>query len=173
MPLTEDQLLRVAKADVKTVGLWNAGVVLFRDAGESIFHSQCRVVAARLAHGDLTRAHGTTVMAMPQPIFRLAVNRFYYAMYDYMRAVVYFSTRGDDHQEHSVLPQAIPDDFPQRAQWQTTLKDARLGRNSADYDPYPYDDVNWQALAQQLQIRANDLPAYCLQYLRQRGCHYV
>lgn len=173
MPLSEDQLLRIAKANVNTINLWNAGVVLYRDAGESIFHSQCRVVAARLSYGDVIRAHGTAIMILPQPIFRVAVNRFYYAMYHYMRAVVYFHARGDDHQEHSVLPTQIPKDFPNRGTWQTTLKEARFGRNSADYDPYPPADTNWQPLAAALQLSATDLPVLCLQYLRQRGCHYV
>jgi uncharacterized protein (UPF0332 family) len=173
MPLTEAQLLNVAKADAHTADLWNAGVVLFQAAGESIFLSQCRVVAARLTYADSIRAHGTAIMALPQPIYRLAVNRFYYAMYHFMRAVVYFDARGDDHQEHSVLPTQIPQHFPNRDQWRTTLKEARLGRNSADYDPYPPADANWQQLATTLQVSAHDLAVQCLQYLRQRGCHYV
>ncbi len=38
------------------------------------------------------------------PMRRVAVGRYYYAMYHAMRAVVYFRTPGDDHEQHSDLP---------------------------------------------------------------------
>ncbi len=87
--------------------------------------------------------HADRLMRARPPMCRVAVGRYYYGMYHAMRAVVYFHVTGDDHEQHSVLPRSMPADFPDADFWKNALKDARLRRNEADYDPYPMSDVSF------------------------------
>lgn len=82
--------------------------------------------------------------------YRLAISRGYYSMYHAIRAVVFYVTRGDENQEHSTLPKHIPADFPGGVSWETKLKNARLERNRADYDPYPQQDRAFEVMARQI-----------------------
>jgi hypothetical protein len=94
-------------------------------------------------------------------------------MYHTMRAVVFFVERGDDFEEHSKLPGRTPADFPDAATWQNALKDARLSRNAADYDPYPKSDRSYKKAAEDLSERSVELARASRDYLRSRGCAHV
>jgi len=91
-------------------------------------------------------------------------------MYHAMRACVYLSNEGDDHQEHSKLPQHIPTDFPSGG-WEQILKDARVARNTADYDPYPLlGSGGWKTQALTLRLQAGQLIKESRRYLNSKGC---
>ncbi|TXS34099.1 HEPN domain-containing protein [Streptomyces sp. gb1(2016)] len=105
--------------------------------------------------------------------YRTAVSRYYYSMYHAARAVVYFAHGGDDHEKHSVLPTKLPADFPSSSYWQNELKDARLNRNSADYDPYPGAQAHWKGLANALSSTAPNFLQLATSYLKQKGCAHV
>lgn len=79
--------------------------------------------------------------------YRLCVSRSYYAIYHCARAVVYYVHGGDDYQEHNVLHKNLPNDFPVRATWDNDIRNARLARNEADYDPYPLSDATFKGKA--------------------------
>ncbi len=91
-------------------------------------------------------------------------------MYHAMRAAAYLSYGGDDHESHSELPKKVPDDFPDQALWKNDLKDARLARNAADYDPYPRGRKSWEARALAMKVRADNLIRETRTYLRGQGC---
>lgn len=100
---------------------------------------------------------------------RTVVGRSYYAMYHAARAVTFLSFGGDDHQEHSALPSKLPKDFPGSMQWQHCLKNARLERNKADYDPYPRSDTEFATAALQLISEAKQLVAAAKIYIRSKS----
>jgi len=100
---------------------------------------------------------------------RTVVSRSYHAMYHAARAATYLSFGGDDYQEHSTLPGKLPKDFPGSAQWQNALKNARLERNKADYDPYPRSDADFGAAASLLVTEAKQLVATARAYIRSKS----
>ena len=91
-------------------------------------------------------------------------------MYHIFRAVVFFVVGGDDHENHSVLQNHIPSDFPNQAIWQNKLKTARLERNRADYDPYPSFDKSFEAVARTVVSETEALLPVARAYLRRKGC---
>lgn len=101
---------------------------------------------------------------------RSAISRFYYAMYHAMRAACFVFHDGDDHEAHSELPLHIPGDFPNADIWKNTLKNARLTRNAADYDPYPKSGKIWQRRAETARTDAEALLVETRNYLRSKGC---
>lgn len=106
-------------------------------------------------------------------MFRVATGRYYYAMYHAMRAVVYFQSSGDDHEQHSQLAGKTPADFPNGAYWQNELKDARLRRNEADYNPYPATDRDFINTARHMRREAHSLLSDANTYLHANGCGYL
>ena len=103
-------------------------------------------------------------------MYRMAVSTSYYAMYHAFRALVFFMKEGDDHEKHTLLPDHIPDDFPDSDNWQNKLKNARFERNKADYDPYPESDTSFEGAARQLVDSAQELIPAIRRYLRSKGC---
>jgi uncharacterized protein (UPF0332 family) len=102
--------------------------------------------------------------------YRLIVGRSYYAMYHAVRAVVFLSHGGDDHEAHDKLPGQFPKDFHDHANWENVLKNARLDRNRADYEPYPKRDAAFRQTAFDTCRAAQDLIQECRIYLRSKGC---
>jgi hypothetical protein len=91
-------------------------------------------------------------------------------MYHAMRACVFISNEGDEHQEHSKLPLHVPVDFDIGVDWQNKLKDARLSRNRADYEAYPKTDLAWRKTAEALRRDADLLIVASNKYLKAKGC---
>lgn len=88
---------------------------------------------------------------------RAAISRYYYAMFQAVRAVVFVAVDGDDFNDHQELPKRLPPNFPQRATWVNELKSARNSRNDADYDPYPVASAYWLGQARSLKPVAHAL----------------
>jgi uncharacterized protein (UPF0332 family) len=166
----ERSLLHVSKAAHGVLKYFKQGVYLQSSTGRTIeqLHEQASVDRMRLASGFL--ATGDRLVRGRPPMFRVAVGRYYYAMYHAMRAVVYFHIVGDDHEKHSDLPSWTPADFPRVDYWKNELKDARLRRNEADYDPYPTNDVEFRRVALEVRKSARELYEEARQYLAQKGC---
>lgn len=101
---------------------------------------------------------------------RLAVTRFYYAMYHAMRAVVFLEYDGDDYEDHRTLHTKPVGALPAASQWQNKLKNARTFRNQADYDPYPRSDAAWRPTALELRQDSIELLALSRTYLNAKGC---
>jgi hypothetical protein len=173
-PGTPDQrLLRIGGSTAKDLRTFKEGVYLESASARTIDDLVAQACAdrLRLAQGFLDDAE--RAMRARPPMRRTAVGRYYYAMYQAARAVVFFCTPGDDHEPHSELPKWLPVDFPDADRWKNELKDARLRRNEADYDPYPAADSDFQDAARQLKIEAPALVAEARSYLLAKGCSHV
>jgi uncharacterized protein (UPF0332 family) len=166
-------LQRVAVADARLVKAWKEGVSLEARSGHTLGELQQRVSTDRLALAAELLSRGRRLTGANPPRYRDAISRFYYAAYHAFRSVVYYSTGGDDHEQHSVLPTRIPPDFPSRTLRSNDLKSAREIRNSADYDMYPKADSAWKHKCQTVQIIAEESVRDARAYLRLKGCKYV
>lgn len=148
--ITESELLFVSKATQEVLKGLSQGVELSKRSGKSIKQLQVRVARdrLRLARSHLNAARAAADSHPPQ--HRTTVSRAYYAMYHAARAATYLAVGGDDHEQHSVLHGKLPADFPACNDWKNKIKDARLERNRADYDPYPQDEVAFSSAAKRL-----------------------
>ena len=128
------------------------------------------VASDRLKLAAQHRRDANVMIRQEPPLYRSAISRYYYAMYHAMRAATFVFHGGDDFEEHSKLPLNLPADFPDKSKWQTALKDARLARNAADYDPYPRSNSSWQIKATSLKITTASLMTDVKAYLIGKGC---
>lgn len=100
--------------------------------------------------------------------FRSSIARYYYSMYHAARAAVFSWHRGDDFEQHSVLPRNFPDDMTDRDLRSEQLGLARLVRNQADYDPYPVRADVWANDARELSSIAPGFIEACATYVAGR-----
>lgn len=169
--LSDNHRLTISKSDAKTINNFRLGAVLVRETGCEIDALLEIAVKDRLEFARRTLKYAGIAIAMREPQNRIAVARAYYGFYHAVRAVVFFSERGDDHQDHQTLPKHIPQDFPQRNEWENDLKAARLERNKADYDPYPKSEKRFSDAAQSTIANARKFLRVSKAYLVKKGCH--
>ncbi|MEU0687029.1 HEPN domain-containing protein [Streptomyces uncialis] len=169
----EAVLARITQADKRTLATFVEGVSLQTRSSRVISDLQHQVCADRIRFSASFLVSAQKALNSRPGQHRSAISRYYYSMYHAARAVVYFNHGGDDHEKHSVLPTKLPTDFPNSSYWQNELKDARLNRNSADYDPYPESQKHWQGLAKALSVTAPTFLQLATQYLKQKGCAHV
>jgi uncharacterized protein (UPF0332 family) len=168
--LSHQRLLRVGKARNVQLSSWREGVSLCHDSGMEIDELKLLVARDRWRLAALHRRDGESLLGLAQPQLRAAISRLYYAMYHAIRAAAYVYHDGDDHEAHAELPGHVPNDFPSAATWSNKLKDARLARNAADYDPYPRDIRAWRKQAVAIRRDAAELMRLSRAYLSHRGC---
>lgn len=154
--ITVGELLLVSKAKQEKLKSYAEGVSLTSRSGKSIEGLKAVVTKDRLTLAQLQLAAARTALKSTPPLSRMAVSRAYYAMYHSARAVTYIDYGGDDHEEHSKLPGHLPDDFSDVQGWKNKLKNARLDRNRADYDPYPKKDSEFKECAEILFADAKE-----------------
>lgn len=95
-------------------------------------------------------------------------------MYHAMRAAAYQFHQGDDHENHSKLGDTgVPTDYPNRSIAQNTLKNARLLRNEADYDPYPSSTKYFKAVEKNLKPTAAAFVREARIYVQSKGNPYA
>lgn len=169
----DQRLLRIGGSAAKDLNAFKEGAYLEHSSGRTIDDLIAQASADRLSLAQGLLADAERAMRARPPMRRTAVSRYYYAMYQAVRAVVFFRIQGDDHEAHSELPKWLPADFPDADRWKNALKDARLRRNEADYDPYPAADVDFREAASQLKTEARELVAEARSYLLAKGCAYV
>ncbi len=149
-----------------------AGISLVNRTGYSLPDLIAKATKDRIALGRMFLGDAETAANSNPPQFRSAVSRAYYSMYHTIRAVVFYTNLGDDYEKHSELPKHIPTDFPSFQSWSNTLKNARLERNKADYNPYPKRDDSLQTTAAQLLTEARALLPVTRHYLRRKGLNF-
>lgn len=168
--LTAQDALFVSESQSRKVNEFRAGVSLEARTGYTVHEIVGRVTLDRIQFGvRLLQSAQRLIRLRPQEC-RQATSRGYYAMYHIMRAVVFFVVGGDDHEKHSVLPDHIPSDFPNQGHWQNRLKNARLERNRADYEPYPSSDKGFETAARTIVSETDALLPVARAYLRRKGC---
>lgn len=153
-------LLRLAEPDIV------AGTNISSMVGSA---ARARIALAR---GVLVVADGLVRSASRRSsaaAARSAISRYYYAMFQAVRAVVFVAVDGDDHNDHQELPKRLPSSFPQRATWVNELKKARNARNDADYDPYPAASGYWLSEAKSLKPLAHSFVAEADTFLTTMG----
>jgi uncharacterized protein (UPF0332 family) len=168
--LTDTERLHISKGYAKILNQFRLGVHIFTTSGLSIDDLAQAACKDRLKFAEQTLACARWALNAPKPQFRVVLARSYYAMYHAARAVIFFHHGGDDHEAHAELPKHIPDDFPNRAHWENELKNARLERNKADYDPYPRTDRAFAATAKVTFQTAHQFLPVAKRYLVRKGC---
>ena len=168
--LSENRRNRLAKATQNQIEDWKEGVSLQNDSGLTISQLISNAAADRWHFAYENRHNANKLLKSKPPLYRSAISRYYYSMYHAMRACVFVNYQGDDYEQHSKLPQHIPDDFPSSPYWQNILKDARNVRNRADYEPYPKSNTAWKPDALQLKKETDILLSTTRTYLRSKGC---
>lgn len=167
------RLLRVGTADKKTIALFTEGISHSSAFGQPIAEISDQAAAARLKLGEQFLRVAIRMGETPPRDWRSVIGRYYYAMYQSMRAVAFFAHGGDDYQNHNKLPNGIPTDFPQRDLRANELKDARSRRNEADYDLYPNGAPYFRRNAKALAPVAKGFVFECRTYLLQKGCKFL
>lgn len=168
--LPDSRLLRISKATKIELAAWIEGSNLEATAGMPLNVLTLTVTVHRYRLALLHLAQGNKLFSGQRPAYRGSISRYYYALYNGFRACAYIFHGGDDHEKHVVLPKYIPDDFPNSAQWQNALKDAREMRNRADYDPYPRHQGSLKSDAIQLRRDASVSMPVIKSYLQGKGC---
>lgn len=166
-------LLRVGSSTAKDLKAFKEGVYLSDICSSNIDDLVARACAGRIALAQGFLSDAERAMRARPPMRRAAVGRCYYAMYQAGRAVVFFQTGGDDHEKHAAMPDHLPPDFPNVDRWKNSLKDARLRRNEADYDPYPARDMDFKIAATHLVAEARALVDEARNYLLAKGCSHL
>lgn len=166
----EMRLLRLSRLSIAELQRLAEGVSLRDTFQREITELIDQAAADRLKLADRFLTMGDALMRSRQRLWRAATARYYYAMYHSMRAVALQHHRGDDFQSHTLLHEkGVPKDFPNQLVRINELKDARVRRNEADYDPYPSSETYFRTSARNLAAVA---PAFLLesrQYLRSKG----
>lgn len=167
------RLQRVSTADKKTIKYFGEGASLATAFGKSIEDVRHQAAADRLKLGEHFLRIAKRMSNLPRCDWRSVIGRYYYAMYHSMRAVSFYAYGGDDYQEHSKLPQKIPDDFPNKNLRANELRDARTRRNEADYDLFPSGSPHFRTNAVLLAPIAAQFVSECRLYMQQKGCNFL
>lgn len=168
--LPDANLLEITKSDAKTINSFRFGVHLYKTSGREIQELTEDACKDRFEFAQRVLESARMASKWSKPQHRVVLARAYYAMYHAARAVVFYSQRGDDFQEHSSLPKYIPKDFPDRDRWENQIKLARLERNKADYDPYPKADRAFAGTAKAVLGSAAEFLSITRRYLSRKGC---
>lgn len=168
--LTAQDALFVSESQKRKLSEFRAGVCLEDRTGYTVDEIVGRVTLDRIRFGVRLLNSAQRLLLLRPPEYRQTTSRGYYAMYHIVRAVVFFVVGGDDHEKHSALPDHIPSDFPNHALWQNKLKNARLERNRADYEPYPIYDKSFETAARTVVSETEALLPIARAYLRRKGC---
>lgn len=168
--LPNNRLIRLVEGTSEQINYWKEGVSLQKDSGRTIPELINRTAADRWYFAYEHRHNANKLLKSKPPLYRSAISRYYYSMYHAMRACVFVFHGGDDYQEHGKLPLHIPSDFPSEANWQNMLRNARVLRNRADYEPYPKSNVAWKQDALDLKKDADLLLSQARTYLENKGC---
>lgn len=164
--LTDSELLLISKSNFDKLRNFADGAQLVRRSRRSIKQLQSQVAKDRLTLAKLHLKDATVVLKCTPAMNRAVVSRAYYALYHAARAATYISFGGDDHEQHTTLPTKFPADFPDSDIWRNCLKNARLERNRADYDPYPAGDADFAATAIKLVSEAKQFIKLTQSYLK-------
>lgn len=167
---TSQDLLFVSKAPKERLDAFAAGVSLVQRTGYDVTQLRVKATLDRLTFARSFLLNAEFAYQSTPPMNRVAVSRGYYSLYHSLRSVSFFIHGGDDYEKHSVLPTKLPKDFPDSRIWMNALKVARLERNRADYDPYPKNDRQFEAAANNLITGARKFLPIARRYLRQKGC---
>lgn len=172
MPLspTEIELALLLKFKKSQINLLRNGVRIEGVAGRAIDELIKDASAARFRLALRFLNSANKLRSLRPMLHRDSISRSYYAMYHSARAVVFLAHQGDDFEAHDKLAGGMPADFPDVEKWKNELKEARLKRNEADYDPYPPGHLPFRVMSFALFRSASEFATECSTYLEGKGC---
>ncbi len=168
--LLEQELQSLLKFKTAQVALLRNGIRLEALGGAPIDDLMLKACCDRVALAKHFLVSAKKLRTMRPSSYRNSISRSYYAMYHAARTISYIFVAGDDNQEHKDLHKGIPEEFPDFERWRNDLKEARLRRNEADYDPYPLSNAEFAAVSRTQLKTATDFLQVTEQYLRGKGC---
>jgi uncharacterized protein (UPF0332 family) len=166
---SSEDLLFVSKSSKDRLSFLAAGASIVSRTGYDVKRLRTKAALDRLDLAAAFFREASSLNNGATHLRRTVVSRAYYSMYHALRAATFISYGGDDHEQHTILPTKLPDDFPDHAKWQNALKSARLERNKADYDPYPRRDAQFTQVANSLVADAGRLITLARQYVRSKS----
>lgn len=170
----EKRLSRITKLAAHDAELLREGVSHESALARTLADLSMQVVADRMTLAMAFLDMGDVCKRSRHDLARSAISRYYYAMYHAMRAVSYSFFGGDDHEKHTELgDKGVPKDFPNRAAAKNDLRDARLTRNEADYEPYPSAPTYFKAAESRLSSMAHAFVNDARAYVRAKGNPYI
>ncbi len=170
----EKRLHRVTKLSARDIRLLKEGVSIESALSRTMTDALHQVVADRVVLAESFLRMADALRRSRADLARAAVARYYYSMYHAMRAVSFHWHGGDDHEDHSDLFQkGVPADFPNALAARNDLKDARLSRNEADYDPYPQSSAYFKSVVRRLAPVATAFVSDSRAYLASKGNPYL
>jgi len=164
-----EDLLLISKSSKEKLGYLAAGASLVSRTGYNLKQLKAKAALDRLQLAASFLKEAQSLYVTGQHMRRTVVSRAYYSMYHALRSATFICYGGDDHEQHTVLPSKLPFDFPNHDRWQNALKNARLERNRADYDPYPRRDEMFESAAQSLIKDAAELIVLTRRYIRSKA----
>lgn len=165
---SSNDLLFISKSPKERLDYLAAGASLVARTGYDLRQLRSKAARDRLQLAASFLREAKALYRGGQHLRRTVVSRAYYAMYHALRSATFLGHGGDDHEQHTVLPSKLPVDFPDHKKWQNALKNARLERNRADYDPYPRQDEHFEQAAEAVLADATELIALAREYVRSR-----
>lgn len=170
----EKRLHRVTKLSAREIELLKEGVSVEAALSRTMADTLHQVVSDRILLSENFLQMADKLRRSRSDMSRAAIARYYYAMYHAMRAVSFHERGGDDHEAHSDLFQkGVPADFPNAVAARNDLKDARLSRNEADYDPYPQSAAYFKTVVKRLSPVSSAFVADSRAYLVSKGNPYL
>jgi uncharacterized protein (UPF0332 family) len=166
----EQELLRLQKFKKHQINLMQNGVRLEGLAGARIEDLLRQASSARFTLAKRFLRSSRYLMSHRPVLHRDVVSRAYYSIYHSARAVSFLTHPGDDYEEHDKVANGLPADLPDVELWRNKIKDARLKRNEADYEPYMSSDPQFKRASAATLSLAGDFIGVCSTYLRSQGC---
>lgn len=170
MSLIEAELQNLIKLEKRHVEMMKNGVRVEQVCRANINKLILQGSAARFLLAKDFLVVSDKLRKMRPPSHRFSISRSYYAMYHAARSLAFVYHNGDNYQDHKELYKWLPPDLPEVEAWQNSLKDARVRRNEADYDPYPVGEDDFKAIS---NSQLKSAIAFCAQveaYLKEKGC---
>lgn len=170
MAKKDEKFLRdITTSQKNKIGQLRYGVKVESATNKPIDELVRQATKDRLRLAEQVRRDARLLLNLNPIAARSSISRSYYAMYHASRSLLFFMYEGDDHQEHKDFFKYLPKDFPNAQFWENELKQARLERNTADYDPYPLDQKEFAPNARTRLSQANKYLPLVRSYLKTKG----
>lgn len=166
----EQELLRLQKFSKNQINLLQNGVRLVGISGKQIDDLLRDASEARFRLAKRFLRSSKHLAGHKPVLHRDVVSRSYYAVYHAARAVAFLTQPGDDYEHHDKVANGLPNDLPDVELWRNKIKDARLKRNEADYEPFMNCDPTFRVASAETMKIATEFLGVCTTYLRGKGC---
>jgi uncharacterized protein (UPF0332 family) len=170
LTVVENELLKLQKFNKNQINLLQNGVRLVGVAGRPIEDLLRDASSARFKLAKSFLRSSNRLISHKPALHRDVVSRAYYAIYHSARAVSFLTHPGDDYEHHDKVASGLPSDLSNVEVWRNKIKDARLKRNEADYEPFLSSDPTFRKASLATNKLAVEFVGVCAIYLKGKGC---